>query len=42
VVSVDNTLTRIETDSANNAISAGSARSFDFTVPTDGKYNFYA
>ncbi len=42
VVSVDNTLTRIEADSTNNAISAGSARSFDFTVPVDGKYNFYA
>ncbi len=41
-ISVDNNLTRIEPDTEANDISAGTTRSFDFTVPVDGNYSFYA
>ncbi|WP_337399878.1 hypothetical protein [Congzhengia sp.] len=40
VVTVDNNLTRIESDASAKAIAAGATRDFEFTVPVTGSYIF--
>ncbi len=40
VVTVDDNLTRIETDAATKKISGGATRDFEFTVPVTGSYIF--
>ena len=41
-ISADHMLTRIEVAEENRSIAAGASGSFDFTVPVDGNYLFYA